>query len=115
MLTQSNENNHRENQSDSHKEVGLPGAGLPGAGLPGAGEVHRSRWGYYPYDYETYLKLKQLNRIYYKALKQSARWERWARKAPQNRVYRKHIPLAVLLADAWRAPRPGKHQRFSPG
>ena len=52
-------------------------------------KVFQSRWGYHACDYETFIKLKRLNYLYFKALKMRARWERWDRKEPQNRVIRK--------------------------
>ena len=52
--------------------------------------VHKTRWGYVPCDYETYLKIKELCRLYWKEfylrVPADAAWERWARKEPQNRV-----------------------------
>ncbi|MGE3806079.1 MAG: hypothetical protein AB7K24_15520 [Gemmataceae bacterium] len=49
-------------------------------------EVFRSRWGYHPCSYETFLLLKELNREYERAVRQVAAWRRWHRKAPRNRV-----------------------------
>lgn len=51
-------------------------------------EIHKGRWGFYPCSYETYRKLKELNKLYTKALHQLADWKRWYRKQPQNRVFR---------------------------
>lgn len=51
----------------------------------------QGKYGYYPASYETYLKLKKLNKAYWKSLRQEAAWERWDRKAPQNRLLRKRI------------------------
>jgi len=53
--------------------------------------VYQSRFGCHPCDYQTFLKLKKLNAVYFKALRQLSVWERWDRKAPQNRVIRKWI------------------------
>ena len=50
--------------------------------------VHRSRWGYHPCDYPTFLLLKELHGLYTRALRQHAAWLRWQRKEPQNRVVR---------------------------
>jgi hypothetical protein len=52
-------------------------------------QVYQSRWGYHPCAYATYLQLKQLNRFYLRALRRFADWQRWQRKQPQNRVYRR--------------------------
>jgi len=49
-------------------------------------ETHQSRWGFHPCSYETYLKLKFLNKFYVKGLRQIASWERWNRKMPHNRL-----------------------------
>jgi hypothetical protein len=53
--------------------------------------VFRSRWGYHPCDYETYLLLKKLNGCYEAALRAFAVWQRWARKEPQNRVQHRRV------------------------
>jgi hypothetical protein len=53
--------------------------------------VYRSRWGFHPCDYQTYLLLKQLNALYETALHNWAAWQRWARKLPHNRVIRRHL------------------------
>ena len=54
-------------------------------------QVFETKWGFVPYSYEDYLKLKELNRVFYKARTNAAQWNRWARKEPQNRVQRKWI------------------------
>ena len=54
-------------------------------------EAHESRWGFHPCCYETYLKLKFLNKFYVKGLHQIAAWRRWDRKMPHNRLTYKHI------------------------
>ncbi|MHA2279932.1 MAG: hypothetical protein ACXAC5_03525 [Promethearchaeota archaeon] len=56
-----------------------------------AKQVFETRWGYVPYSYEDYRKLKELNKIFWKARTNAARWNRWARKEPQNRVQKKWI------------------------
>ena len=53
--------------------------------------VHQSRWGYHPCDFETYRLLKQLNALYEKAIHAHAAWGRWARKLPHNRVIRRYL------------------------
>jgi hypothetical protein len=53
--------------------------------------AHRSRWGWHPCDYETYLLLKELNALCEKARRQYAAWQRWRRKLPHNRVTRRKI------------------------
>jgi hypothetical protein len=52
--------------------------------------VFRSRWGWHPCDYQTYLLLKRLNNLYEKAVHAAAAWQRWARKKPSNRVIRRY-------------------------
>lgn len=54
-------------------------------------DIAKSRWGYHPCHYEHYLKLKFLHRKYWQAIYKMAEYERWVRKAPQNRVIRKTI------------------------
>jgi len=45
----------------------------------------QSRWGFHPCSYEFYLKLKELNILAQKALRQMSTHKRWDRKQPQNR------------------------------
>jgi len=49
--------------------------------------VFLSKWGFHPCDYETYLKLKRLKKIYWEAVRTYGRWRRWDRKRPENRFY----------------------------
>jgi len=52
---------------------------------------HTSKWGHHPCDYETYLKLKKINKHWQRAIHIAAAWERWNRKAKWNRVIRHRI------------------------
>ncbi len=54
-------------------------------------EVFKTKWGYVAYSYEDYAKLKRLNLIFQKARANAARWKRWVRKAPHNRIQKKKI------------------------
>jgi hypothetical protein len=54
-------------------------------------QVHKSRWGYHPCDYETFLLLKKLNACFLRALHRYTAWKRWSRKQPHNRVIRKKM------------------------
>ena len=47
--------------------------------------VYKSRWGYHPCDYETFLKLKELNKLFEKSKQDAKNWYRWARKQEHNR------------------------------
>ena len=49
--------------------------------------VNEGKYGFYPCDYETYLKLKKLHKWYYQTLKDYARWYRWNVKEPKNKFY----------------------------
>lgn len=51
--------------------------------------ITQSRWGIHPCHYDHYLKLKFLHKKMWQAIYKLAEWERWGRKAPQNRVIRK--------------------------
>jgi hypothetical protein len=51
----------------------------------------RSRWGWHPCDYATFVLLKGLHEAYWRALRQYAAWQRWRRKLPRNRVLRRRI------------------------
>jgi hypothetical protein len=53
--------------------------------------THKSRWGFHACSYQTYRKLRFLNFWYIESLKKAAAWERWNRKATQNRVIRKKL------------------------
>jgi hypothetical protein len=48
--------------------------------------VFKSKWGYHPCSKETALKLRTINRVYDKALRLRAAWDRWANKLEENRV-----------------------------
>lgn len=54
-------------------------------------QVFETKWGFVAYSYEDYLKLKRLNKIFWRARTNAAQWNRWARKEPQNRVQKKWI------------------------
>ena len=51
----------------------------------------RSRWGWHPCGYETFLLLKRLFAHWQEAQRRRAEWERWARKAPHNRLVRQPV------------------------
>lgn len=53
--------------------------------------IVRSRWGWHPCSYETFVLLKRLHVAYLEALRQYAAWQRWNRKAPHNRLLRRRI------------------------
>lgn len=57
--------------------------------------VYKGRYGYYPCSYETFLKIKRLNYLFLQVLIRDAKWERWSRKAPHNRVIRKWKPNSL--------------------
>jgi hypothetical protein len=47
--------------------------------------VFKSRWGYHNINYQTFIKLKKLYKLYWEAIRQQARRNRWERKFPKNR------------------------------
>jgi hypothetical protein len=51
----------------------------------------RSKWGWHPCDYATFVLLKRLHAAYWRALRRYATWQRWRRKLPHNRVLRRRI------------------------
>jgi hypothetical protein len=53
--------------------------------------AHRSRWGWHPCDYATFLLLRRLHRLYWEAVRQYAAWRRWRAKRPHNRVIRRRL------------------------
>jgi hypothetical protein len=53
--------------------------------------AHRSRWGWHPCDYATFVLLKRLHGLYRQAVRQYAAWRRWRRKMPHNRVVRRKL------------------------
>jgi hypothetical protein len=61
-------------------------------------ESHKSRWGYHPCDYETFLKLKKLKKYYWMTVYRNAQWKRWNAKLPHNRVIkRKGIVISQMI------------------
>src|SRR5688500_5604616 len=54
-------------------------------------ETHESRWGFHPCDRETYEMLRRCNFLRLEAWHQDNKYERWARKAPQNRRRREVV------------------------
>jgi len=48
-------------------------------------EVYKGKWGYYPCNYKTFLKLKEINKHYEKSKRDAKTWYRWARKIKSNR------------------------------
>lgn len=54
----------------------------------------KSRFGYHPCDYPTFLKLKRIHKGYHEALRKAAAHRRWIRKRPHNR----HGPEPVVAA-----------------
>lgn len=48
--------------------------------------VFKSRWGYHPCSFESFLVYKRLAKIALKSLMDNAKHRRWLRKEPQNRV-----------------------------
>ena len=79
-----------------------------------AGIVHQSRWGYHPCSYETFAKLKRLKKAYWQRIRDSAAWERWARKEPQNRVIRKRIRNEAGQVIGYEAPVPRPEPTVGP-
>lgn len=73
----------------STPEQRLVFAGLPTLKLTTTKEkkmtTFQSRWGFHPCSREFFLKLKRLNILAQKALRQMAICDRWHRKEPQNR------------------------------
>lgn len=57
--------------------------------VPQKNSIVQGKYGYYPCSYETYQKLKTLNKHFEKAQHQAACWDRWNNKQPQNRVVRR--------------------------
>jgi hypothetical protein len=53
--------------------------------------AYRSRWGWHPCDYETYLLLKRLNARCERAARRHGEWRRWRRKQPHNRLLREPV------------------------
>lgn len=64
--------------------------------------VVQGRWGYYPCDHATFLKLKELNKFATKAIRQAAARLRWMRKKPDADGVRRY----------WKAVRNAQGQRI---
>lgn len=76
--------------------------------------MFQGKYGWYPCDRETYHKLKKLNMAWNKALHAKARWERWDRKEPQNRVIRNKIRNSNGRVVGYQAPVPMPEPAVSP-
>jgi hypothetical protein len=48
--------------------------------------TYRSRWGFHPCNYATYLKLRRLHKAFWEGRRLLARWQRWSARLPQNRT-----------------------------
>src|SRR5262249_41336028 len=46
----------------------------------------KSRWGFHPCNYETYLKLRRLHKAFWEGRRLLARWQRWSARLPKNRA-----------------------------
>lgn len=66
----------------------------------------KSKWGFHPCGYETFMKLKSLQKLYQDALRRKAAWERWERKLPENRISRKKIRNSAGQVVGFMAPQP---------
>ena len=70
----------------------------------------RSRWGWHPCDYATFVLLKRLHAAYWRALRRYATWQRWHRKMPHNRVLRRRVrdaqgrKIGVEVLGPWPEP-----------
>ena len=53
--------------------------------------VHESRWGFHSIDYQSFEKLRELHKSYWKAVRGLAAWFRWNAKQPQNRIITERI------------------------
>lgn len=75
--------------------------------------IFRSRWGFHPCSYETFLKLKHLNGLYFRALREAAAWRRWHRKEPHNRVSRPRLRNQAGQVVGYGPPVPVSEPRLS--
>jgi hypothetical protein len=64
----------------------------------------KGRWGFYPCEYETYLKLKRIKKRYWETVYAETRYNRWERKLPKNRKGPEPIfcPLVGNRVWGWR-------------
>jgi hypothetical protein len=67
-----------------------------------------NRFGFYPCEYDTYRKLRRLNFLRLLSLRQDARYERWARKLPHNRILRKRGRVVYENGKTVPCPEPAK-------
>lgn len=56
-----------------------------------ASQVHKSRWGFHPCNWDTFWKLKCIHKWYWQTVRDFANWKRWQRKLPKNRVIRRSV------------------------
>lgn len=84
-------------------------------------ETFKSRFGFHPCDYATFLMLKRVHKAYHEALRKVAAHRRWSRKRPHNRhgpepvvpaVYRELVacPALVRAFHEARTPRPAAEE-----
>jgi hypothetical protein len=74
----------------------------------------KGRYGWYPCDWETFKKLKELNKALTKARHQKAAWERWYRKMPHNRVMRTKLKDSNGRTVGYAAPVPMPEPKLCP-
>ena len=49
-------------------------------------ETYKSKFGYHSIDLDTFVKIKKLHKAYWKTTRDLAKWKRWIRKQPENRI-----------------------------
>ncbi len=76
--------------------------------------IYKGRWGYYPCDYQTYLMLKKIKKLWWKTLRQKATWTRWKRKIPKNRVRREKIRNEKGQVVGWKVLGPNPEPTVNP-
>ncbi len=69
-------------------------------------DVFLSKRGFHPCDYQTFLKLKELKKLFWLASYQYGAWRRWDRKEPQNRFYWNNLHGSKEGARKQRSDRP---------
>lgn len=49
-------------------------------------KTYKSRWGYHPVDYSTFIELKQAHKLFLQAMRDWRKNSRWTAKDKQNRI-----------------------------
>lgn len=76
--------------------------------------VFEGKFGFYPCDYETFKKLKELKKAYWQTVYKLGAWFRWNAKLPENRVRTRRTKDAVGRVSGREIVGPWEEPQFCP-